>query len=144
MREVLALIDSGVASPEDIDVAVRYSFGFRYAAIGPLLQKEISGWDTFASAAREIFPTLSNSATLPDCVERLLATGKLGMKSGAGFIAWTPETAAAVCAGYDERLVGALRLLEQEPPAATAAPGSLADEAPGRAGRARAARKSSP
>ena len=112
MREVLSLIDSGIASPEDIDLAVRYSFGFRYAAIGPVLQKEISGWDSVASAAREIYPSLSNTTLLPECLERLVQEGKFGMKSGEGFVAWTPQTAQAVRAAYDERLVGALRLLE--------------------------------
>jgi 3-hydroxybutyryl-CoA dehydrogenase len=112
MREVLALVDAGVASAEDIDLAVRYSFGFRYAAIGPVLQKEISGWDSVANAAREIYPTLSNTAVLPDCLERLVGEGKLGMKSGEGFIAWTPETAQAVKADYDRRLAAALKLLE--------------------------------
>jgi 3-hydroxybutyryl-CoA dehydrogenase len=112
MREVLSLIDSGIASPEDIDMAVRYSFGFRYAAIGPVLQKEISGWDTTASSAREIYPTLSNTATVPDCLQRLVAQGKFGMKSGAGFLPWTPQSAQAVRAAYDERLTAALRLLE--------------------------------
>jgi 3-hydroxybutyryl-CoA dehydrogenase len=112
MREVLALIDSGIASPEDIDVAVRYSFGFRYAAIGPVLQKEISGWDSTAAAAREIYPTLSNATVPAACLERLVAEGKLGMKSGAGFFEWTPATAAAARSAYDERLAAALRLLE--------------------------------
>ncbi len=112
MREVLSLVDSGIASAEDIDIAVRYSFGFRYAAIGPVLQKEISGWDSMAQAAREIYPTLSNTAVLPDCLERLLAEGKLGMKTGEGFVAWTAQTAQATRTAYDERLATALRLLE--------------------------------
>ena len=112
MRELLSLIDSGIASPEDIDTAVRHSFGFRYAAIGPVMQKEISGWDTTAAAAREIFPTLCNSAELPDCLERLIAQGHLGMKTGQGFVAWTAESAAATRSAYDRRLTEALRLLE--------------------------------
>jgi 3-hydroxybutyryl-CoA dehydrogenase len=112
MREVLALIDSGIASVEDIDTAVRYSFGFRYAAAGPVLQKEISGWDSTANAAREIYPTLSNSAVLPECLELLLAQGRLGMKSGEGFMSWTEQSAVAARAGYDARLAAALRLLD--------------------------------
>jgi 3-hydroxybutyryl-CoA dehydrogenase len=112
MREVLALIDSDIASVEDIDAAVRYSFGFRYAAAGPVLQKEISGWDSTANAAREIYPTLSNSAVLPGCLEQLLAQGKLGMKSGEGFMSWTEPTAAAARAAYDARLTATLRLLD--------------------------------
>ena len=112
MREVLSLIDSGIATPEDIDLAVRYSFGFRYAAVGPVLQKEMSGWDTSLRASREIYPSLSNTTEVPDCLVRLVEEGKFGMKTGEGFFAWTPETAKAARAAYDERLVGALRLLE--------------------------------
>jgi 3-hydroxybutyryl-CoA dehydrogenase len=112
MREVLALIDAGIASPQDVDLAVRYSFGFRYAAIGPVMQKEISGWDTVAGAAREIYPTLSNATVVPACLEQLVSEGRLGMKSGAGFVTWTPEAAQSVRADYDRRLGAALKLLE--------------------------------
>ena len=112
MREVLSLIDSGIASPEDIDLAVRYSFGFRYAAVGPVLQKEISGWESMARAAREIYPTLCNSATLAPCMERKLSEGKLGMKGGEGFMTWTAQSAQAARADYEQRLAGALRLLQ--------------------------------
>ncbi|MGH8677901.1 MAG: 3-hydroxyacyl-CoA dehydrogenase family protein, partial [Burkholderiales bacterium] len=38
MREAWSLIDRGIASPEDIDKAVRFGFGFRYVAAGPVLQ----------------------------------------------------------------------------------------------------------
>ena len=52
MREALALVDGGFATVEDIDAVVKYSFGFRYVAAGPLLQKDISGLGSlFASAA---------------------------------------------------------------------------------------------
>ncbi len=112
MREVLSLIDSGIASPEDIDVAVRYSFGFRYAAAGPVLQKEISGWESMARAAREIYPTLCNSESLAPCMERLLSEGKLGMKSGAGFMTWTAQSAQTTRSDYEQRLADALRLLQ--------------------------------
>ncbi len=40
IRAALHLLQSGVASAEDIDAAMRYSFGFRLAAAGPLLQRE--------------------------------------------------------------------------------------------------------
>jgi 3-hydroxybutyryl-CoA dehydrogenase len=43
MREALHLVEEGYASIEDIDTVSRYSFGFRLAAAGPLLQKDISG-----------------------------------------------------------------------------------------------------
>ena len=111
MREALSLIDAGVASPEDVDLAVRYSFGFRYAAVGPIMQKEISGWDTTLRAGTEIYPTLSNTPTVPACLANNVAQGKTGMKSGEGFLKWTPETIKAAKADYERKLKAAFELL---------------------------------
>ena len=112
MREALSLIDSGIASPEDVDMAVRYSFGFRYAAIGPILQKEISGWDSTYSAAKEIFPSLSNTTTVPACLADRIAQGKHGMKTGQGFLKWSAEDIKSTRAGYDARLKAAFEILK--------------------------------
>ncbi len=111
MREALSLIDSGIASAEDVDTAVRYSFGFRYAAAGPVLQKEISGWDSMAKASVEIYPSLSNTHVLADCVANNLEAGKTGMKAGAGFMEWPAERAKAERAAYEKRLKAAFDVL---------------------------------
>jgi 3-hydroxybutyryl-CoA dehydrogenase len=111
MREALDLIDRGIASPEDVDTAVRYSFGFRYAAAGPVLQKEISGWDSMAQAASEIYPSLSNTQHLARCVTDLMAQGRTGMKAGAGFTTWTPGQIAQERQNYDARLKAAFQIL---------------------------------
>jgi 3-hydroxybutyryl-CoA dehydrogenase len=118
MREALALIDAGVATPLDVDLAVRYSFGFRYAAVGPIVQKEISGWDSVCNAARVIYPSLSNTATVPACLEDRVARGDTGMKSGRGFVDWTPDEASATKAAYEARLMRAFALLADDPPPA--------------------------
>lgn len=112
MREALSLIDSGIATPEDVDTAVRYSFGFRYAACGPVMQKEISGWDSMARAAAEIYPSLSNTHVLADCVAGLIAAGRTGMKAGGGFMAWPADLAASERAAYEIRLKAAFEVLK--------------------------------
>lgn len=114
MREALSLVQEGIASPEDIDDAVRYSFGFRYAAVGPMTQKEISGWDGMANAAKEIYPSLSNITTLPPKVVQLMSEGKTGMKSGEGFRKWTPEEIQQVSDSYSRRLKAAFNVLNIE------------------------------
>jgi len=111
MREAMSLIDAGVATPEDVDLAVRYSFGFRYAAVGPILQKEISGWDSVCSAARAIYPSLSNVTEVPACLSDRVARGDTGMKSGQGFMAWTPVTIATAKASYERKLQAAFDIL---------------------------------
>jgi 3-hydroxybutyryl-CoA dehydrogenase len=114
MREALSLVQQGIATPDDIDDAVRYSFGFRYAAVGPMTQKEISGWDGMANAAREIYPSLSNITTLPPQVEQLMREGKTGMKAGEGFRKWTPEEITKVSDSYSRRLKAAFDVLNIE------------------------------
>jgi len=114
MREALALVDAGIATPADIDDAVRYSFGFRYAAIGPMTQKEISGWDGMANAAKEIYPSLSNMQTIPPSLAQLMAAGKTGMKAGAGYRSWTPEEIKVTTALYSKRLKAAFDVLNMQ------------------------------
>lgn len=114
MREALSLIQEGIASPEDIDDAVRYSFGFRYAAVGPMTQKEISGWDGMANAAKEIYPSLSNITTLPPKLVKLMSEGKTGMKAGEGFRTWTPEEIQQTSDSYSRRLKAAFDVLSME------------------------------
>ena len=114
MREALSLVQEGIATPEDIDDAVRYSFGFRYAAVGPMTQKEISGWDGMANAAKEIYPSLSNITTLPPKVVQMMAEGKTGMKAGEGFRKWSPEEICQVSDSYSRRLKAAFDVLNIE------------------------------
>jgi 3-hydroxybutyryl-CoA dehydrogenase len=114
MREALSLIDSGIATPEDIDAAVRYSFGFRFAAAGPIFQKEMSGWDVNAQAAAEIYPSLSNITGLPSCLALLVAHGKTGMKSGAGFMPWSSDLIRQEKLAYDQRLKAAFDVLAMD------------------------------
>jgi 3-hydroxybutyryl-CoA dehydrogenase len=63
MREALSLLENGIATPEDVDDAVRYGFGFRYIAAGPLRQKDLTGVDTQYSAAVTIYPDLCNDSS---------------------------------------------------------------------------------
>ena len=115
MREALSLVQEGIATPEDIDTAVRYSFGFRYAAVGPMTQKEISGWEGMALAAELIYPSLSNITSPPTCVTDLVKSGKTGIAKGTGFRSWSAEEAALVKKNYEERLKAAFAVLKVAP-----------------------------
>lgn len=114
MREALYLIDRGIASPEDVDDAVRYSFGFRYAAVGPITQKELSGWDVNCNAAKEIYPALCNDSTMPTSILNMVKSGKTGTKNLAGFWLWTPEKVKALKEIYSKRLQAAFTILKMD------------------------------
>ena len=114
MREAIALVDQGVASAADIDAAVRYGFGFRYAACGPITQKEHSGWDISCKLYREVFPTLCNDDKPAAVLERMIAAGHFGMKSGQGFMRWDDAAIAREKARYEKALRAALDILEAD------------------------------
>jgi len=115
MREALSLVDQGIVTPQDIDDAVRFGFGFRYAAIGPMAQKEMSGWDTHVVSGAAVYPSLANISTPPACVTDLVKQGRTGMKSGAGFENWTPEQVAEFKRKYELRLRAAFDVLGVAP-----------------------------
>ncbi|MFO1084852.1 MAG: 3-hydroxyacyl-CoA dehydrogenase NAD-binding domain-containing protein [Reyranellaceae bacterium] len=114
MREALWLIEQGVASPEDIDATVRLSFGFRYAAAGPIVQKEHSGWDTTCAVAKIIWPDLSNADGPPPILQRNVDEGRIGFKTKRGFFEWDDQSIAKERARYERALRKCLEIFREE------------------------------
>ena len=114
MREALWLIEQGVASAEDIDATVRLSFGFRYAAAGPIVQKEHSGWDTTCAVAKIIWPDLSNAPGPPPVLQRNVDEGRIGFKTKRGFFEWDDEKIAKERARYERALRKCLEIFREE------------------------------
>lgn len=114
MREALWLIEQGVASPEDVDATVRLSFGFRYAAAGPIVQKEHSGWDTTCAVAKIIWPDLSNADGPPPVLQRNVDQGRIGFKTKGGFFDWDDESIARERARYERALRKCLEIFKEE------------------------------
>lgn len=115
-REAFALIDAGVASPEDVDAAVRFGFGFRFLAAGPVLQRDHAGLEVHCAAGATMYPSLAANTEPARCLSERVEEGKLGMKSGEGFYSWTPETIATERTRYQNMLLAGLSLLAQELP----------------------------
>jgi 3-hydroxyacyl-CoA dehydrogenase len=84
-REVFDLYEKGVASAEDIDRAVKGSFGFRLACIGPLRTADLAGLDLWLKSTRRLLPEIENSIDPPKILQQLVAQGHYGIKSGKGF-----------------------------------------------------------
>jgi 3-hydroxybutyryl-CoA dehydrogenase len=114
MREALWLIEQGVASAEDIDATVRLSFGFRYAAAGPIVQKEHSGWDTTCAVAKIIWPDLNNADGPPPILQKNVDEGRIGFKTGHGFFPWDDESMAKERARYERALRKCLEIFKEE------------------------------
>ena len=115
-REAFALIDAGIATPADIDAAVRFGFGFRFLAAGPCLQRDHAGLEVHAAAAATMYPSLARNTVPADTLREKVARGELGMKTGKGFFDWNDESIAAEKARYEGKLKQGLTLLADELP----------------------------
>jgi len=114
MREVFSILDAGLATPEDIDKAVRYGFGFRYVAAGPLLQKELAGLETQLAAATSIYPSLCNDTTPSKGLTQMVEEGKFGAKSLQGYWSWTEASVQQERRRYMSLLMKASELLSED------------------------------
>jgi len=116
MREAIALVEQGFTTPEDVDTMVRYGFGFRYIAAGPLLQKDHSGIDIHCAAAATMYPHLCNATEPSPLMRQLVERGECGMKSPSrkGFYQWDDASIAREKARYQRALAAALRILRDE------------------------------
>ena len=114
MREALYLVADGVVTPEAVDTAVRYGFGFRFLACGPMLQKEMSGWDTNLYAGGSVYPHLYSEKTPPQFLKDMVAKGHIGMKARHGLWEWTDEGIAKEKARIEKVLQAALKILQAD------------------------------
>jgi 3-hydroxybutyryl-CoA dehydrogenase len=71
LREALALVDQGVATPEALDQLMTGGLGRRWAAVGPFETVVLGGADTFRRVAVNIYPELSTNVEAPESISRL-------------------------------------------------------------------------
>jgi len=87
MNEAARMVEEGVASAEDIDKAIRYGFGFRYAVLGLLEFIDWGGGDILYYASRYLEGALgSDRYRAPEVISRNMRDGRIGLRTGAGFL----------------------------------------------------------
>jgi len=87
MNEAARMVEEGVASAEDIDRAIKYGFGIRFATLGMLEFIDWGGGDILYYASRYMTDALgSERYAAPEIVERNMAEGRRGLRDGAGFL----------------------------------------------------------
>lgn len=82
-NEAARLVESGVASAEDIDTACQLGFGH---SMGPLRTLDLTGIDVMFHASNNIYAsTRDPKFAPPELLARMFAAGELGRKTGKGF-----------------------------------------------------------
>jgi 3-hydroxybutyryl-CoA dehydrogenase len=87
MNEAARMVEEGVASAEDLDKAIKYGFGIRFAVLGMLEFIDWGGGDILYYASRYLKGALgSDRFASPEIVERNMTEGRRGLRDGAGFL----------------------------------------------------------
>lgn len=83
--EAMRMLEEGVATAEAIDKAMEV--GYRHP-MGPLRLTDLVGLDVRLDIARYLHSKLGDRFRPPAILERLVAEGNLGKKTGRGFYTW--------------------------------------------------------
>lgn len=89
-REAFNIVQKGIATPQEVDMAVKYSFGRRFGVAGPFeIYEHNDGYDLTLQCEKYILPDMDTSQQSYDLLLDMVSKGDLGAKSGKGFYEWT-------------------------------------------------------
>ena len=117
MNEAARLVEEGVATPEDIDRAVRAGFGPRYTAMGLCEFIDYGGLDILYYAASSMARALEAPRYEPPAiVKRMMESGRRGAREGQGFYDWRSSDPVRYQRDLIGRFVDLFRHLRLLPP----------------------------
>lgn len=92
-RESIYLIEEGVTTAEDIDLAMKYAVGMRYASIGLLEYFDAVGFALEKAIAENVYPDLCDTTAIQTTVLEGIRQGKTGQAAGQGLFDWSKKDA---------------------------------------------------
>ena len=112
-REVLHLLDNGYATPEEIDLATKAGFGLRMPILGVVKRMDYTGLDLTQKLIRNAAYQPPPPQTRSKTVDRLVAEGKLGVKTGGGYYEYGGRSTEEIMKERDIKLIRLRAFLEE-------------------------------
>lgn len=113
MNEAARMVEEGVASPAEIDKAIKYGFGFRFAVLGLLEFIDWGGGDILFYASRYLTKALdSDRYAAPEIIERNMREGHVGLTTRKGFLDYEGRDLEAYRAERMKAFIGMLGFLD--------------------------------
>lgn len=91
-REAVHIVEEGIATAAEVDLAVKTGFGLRLPVLGIFEHADAVGLDMVADIMDYVGEDLYREAKAPPLLRRTVAEGRLGVKSGAGFYDWSKKS----------------------------------------------------
>ncbi|AHG01279.1 3-hydroxyacyl-CoA dehydrogenase (plasmid) [Halostagnicola larsenii XH-48] len=98
--EAIRMVEEGVASPADIDEAMKIGYGY---PMGPLELTDHVGLDVRLHIAEHLREELGERFKPPQMLRRKVRAGTLGKKSGEGFYVWKDGERVGMSGDWGER-----------------------------------------
>lgn len=92
IREAAAIVEAGIAEPEDVDTAIKMGMGLRFPVWGPLEHVDAVGLELCESVQNHVLPSISSSRQAADIFRDKLEKGETGVQSGRGFYDWNERS----------------------------------------------------
>jgi 3-hydroxybutyryl-CoA dehydrogenase len=112
IREAINIVQMGLATPEDVDTAIKMGMGIRFPVWGPLEHIDAVGLDLALSVQRDVLVGLDNDPVPPRYLQELVEQECLGYKTGKGFYDWQIKDMQKLAARRDHFIIEALRVLK--------------------------------
>lgn len=111
IREAVNIVEMGLASPEDVDTAVKMGMGIRFPAWGPLEHIDAVGLDLAASVQNTVLSGISNVQKAASLLTDLVDSGQTGYKAGRGIYDWSQKDMNQLAEKRNHFIMEAVKLL---------------------------------
>ncbi len=112
-REAISLVEKGIATPEDVDLVARLTFGLRMPVVGPLENMDLVGLDLIEKIHQYLLADLADNHGPSEYLTDRVQQGHLGVKSGQGFYDWQSRKAKELIQRRDKQIIHQLNYLRQ-------------------------------
>jgi 3-hydroxybutyryl-CoA dehydrogenase len=92
-REACHLVDSGIATVEDVDRSLRNDVGWWIPFAGPFRYMDLMGPESYYRVMKDLLPELSTSPEIPRLMRNVVEKGGRGVANGKGFYRYSKAEA---------------------------------------------------
>lgn len=113
IREAVSIIASGLASAEDVDMAISCGMAMRFPEWGPLKHLDAIGLNLGLSVQDTVLPDICAEKTANEYLRNLVQQGDLGATTGKGFYDWTTSNIEKDIEKRDKFIIEAVKITDR-------------------------------